>query len=64
VSVTFLSLVDAIGQAGTFWFYAGMGVLAFVFCWRLVPETKGKSLAQIEDYWEHRSHRAPRSGVK
>jgi len=59
VSVTFLSLVNAIGQQGTFWFYAVMGVFAFVFCWRLVPETKGKSLDQIEYYWEHQGQWAP-----
>ena len=59
VSVTFLSLVNAIGQPGTFWLYAAMGVLAFVFCLRLVPETKGKSLEEIEYYWEQQSHRVP-----
>jgi len=59
VSVTFLSLVNAIGQPGTFWLYAAMGVLAFVFCRRLVPATKGKSLEEIEYYWEQQSHRVP-----
>src|SRR5256714_4595009 len=58
VSVTFLSLVNALGQSGAFWLYAVMGVLAFVFCWRLVPETKGKSLEQIEYYWEHQREEA------
>jgi hypothetical protein len=58
VSVTFLSLVNALGQPGTFWLYAFMGVLAFVFCKRLVPETKGKSLKQIEHYWEHQREEA------
>ena len=66
VSVTFLSLVNAIGQSGTFWLYAVMGVLAFVFCRRWVPETKGKSLEEIEDYWEQQRYRAPTttSGAK
>jgi len=58
VSVTFLSLVNALGQPGTFWLYAFMGMLAFVFCKRLVPETKGKSLEQIEYYWEHQREEA------
>ena len=52
MSVTFLSLVNAIRQSGAFWLYAAMGVLAFVFCLRLVPETKGKTLEQMEDYWK------------
>src|SRR5438445_749887 len=56
VSVTFLSLVNAIGQSGTFWLYAAMGVLAFGFCQRLVPETRGTNLEQIEYYWEHQRH--------
>ncbi len=56
VSVTFLSLVGAVGAPVTFWLFACMGVLAFIFSWKLVPETKGKSLEQIERYWENRRH--------
>lgn len=56
MSITFLSLVDLVGQGGTFWLYAIFGVIAFVFCWRLLPETKGKSLDKIEYYWEHGRH--------
>jgi len=59
VSITFLSLVNALGQSGAFWLYATMGVLAFVFCQRLVPETKGKSLEEIEHYWEEQEQRVP-----
>jgi sugar porter (SP) family MFS transporter len=48
VSYFFLDLVKAIGQAETFWLYALFGVLAVVFfAWR-VPETKDRSLEQIE----------------
>jgi sugar porter (SP) family MFS transporter len=53
VSVTFLSLVGWIGKPWTFWIYALFGVIAFVFCWFLVPETKGKRLEQIEAYWKN-----------
>jgi SP family galactose:H+ symporter-like MFS transporter len=56
VSITFLSLVGAIGTSGAFWFYAVMGVFAFIFCLALVPETKNKSLEQIEYYWQHDRH--------
>lgn len=38
----------AIGKAGTFWLYAGFGVAAVVFFWRWLPETKGRSLEEIE----------------
>lgn len=51
VSITFLTLIGVIGKPGTFWIYAFLGVLAFLFCWALVPETKGKTLEQIERYW-------------
>lgn len=60
VSVTFLSLVNALGQSGTFWLYAVMGVLAFIFCQRLVPETKGKRLEEIEHYWKQKETRYAR----
>ncbi|HEV2662322.1 MAG TPA: sugar porter family MFS transporter [Ktedonobacteraceae bacterium] len=56
VSLTFLSLIGAIGEAFTFWLFALMALLAFLFCWRLVPETKGRSLEQIEHYWENGRH--------
>jgi sugar porter (SP) family MFS transporter len=48
VSFFFLDLVKAIGQAETFWLYALFGVFAVIFfAWR-VPETKDRSLEQIE----------------
>jgi len=48
VSYFFLDAVAAIGRSGTFWMYAGLGVLAVIFfAWR-VPETKDRSLEQIE----------------
>ncbi len=51
VSITFLSLIGSIGSAATFWLYAAIGILALIFCIVLVPETKGRTLEQIEGYW-------------
>ncbi|AHG00573.1 major facilitator transporter [Halostagnicola larsenii XH-48] len=48
VSLTFLRLVDVFGQSGTFWLYGAFSALALVFCYQLVPETKGRSLEEIE----------------
>jgi sugar porter (SP) family MFS transporter len=54
ISLTFLSLVKAIGASGAFWIYAAMCFLTFFFLWRVVPETKGKTLEAIERSWAHR----------
>ncbi len=54
VSLTFLSLIDALGSGGAFLFYAAMCAVTFVFCMRLVPETKGKHLEDITAYFEER----------
>jgi len=34
-----------------YWIYGLMGILAALFMWRFVPETKGKSLEEIEKLW-------------
>lgn len=36
-----------------YWIYAGFAVLAALFVWKYVPETKGKSLESIEGLWRH-----------
>lgn len=35
-----------------YWIYGVMGVLAAIFIWKIVPETKGKTLEQMEAFWE------------
>jgi SP family galactose:H+ symporter-like MFS transporter len=56
VAVTFLTLVAVLGHAETFWLYGVIAVAAWVFIYRLVPETKGKSLEQIEEHWRAGKH--------
>jgi SP family galactose:H+ symporter-like MFS transporter len=56
VAVTFLTLVGAIGRPGTFWLYAVIGIAAWVFIYRLVPETRGRSLEEIEEHWRQGKH--------
>jgi sugar porter (SP) family MFS transporter len=48
VSSFFLTLVGAISREGTFWLYGGLGVFSLIFFIVRVPETKGRSLEQIE----------------
>jgi sugar porter (SP) family MFS transporter len=52
ISFTFLSLVKAAGLAGAFGLYAVLSALTFVFVWRAVPETKGRTLEEIEQGWQ------------
>ena len=50
ISWTFPIIVQGSTYGGyySFLFYAGMMVLAFIFIWRVMPETKGRSLEQIQ----------------
>jgi MFS transporter, SP family, galactose:H+ symporter len=51
VAQFFLTLVDAITTTGVFWTFAGFCAVTFWFVRRYVPETKGKSLEQIQSMW-------------
>ncbi|QAY67265.1 MFS transporter [Paenibacillus protaetiae] len=51
VSQSFPPLLDSAGPAPTFWIFGVMGVITFFFTLRVVPETKGKSLEEIETSW-------------
>ncbi len=48
VSLSFLPLLDLLGTAGAFWMYAFFCAALIVFAVRLIPETRGRSLEQIE----------------
>lgn len=52
VTFTFLSLIHGIGVAGTFAIYAVLCAVSFVFILKMVPETRGKTLEQIQHDWE------------
>jgi hypothetical protein len=54
VAATFISLAHVFGEAGIFWLYAAMGVLTFVFVLELVPETKGKTLEEVQALFAER----------
>ncbi|WP_278553362.1 sugar porter family MFS transporter [Elizabethkingia bruuniana] len=51
VSQTFPILIGSIGSAYTFWLYTLISVLAFLFIRKSIPETKGKTLEEIEASW-------------
>ena len=69
VSCTFFKIVKALtipgkeiildgenlgNPAGAFWFYGGVAFLALIWGYFYVPETKGVSLEQIENFWRKR----------
>jgi MFS transporter, SP family, arabinose:H+ symporter len=51
LTMTFLSLANAVTPSGAFLIYGSMCVLTFLIVWRFVPETKGRSLEEIEKLW-------------
>jgi SP family myo-inositol transporter-like MFS transporter 13 len=48
VSLTFLTLSDHLGQPITFGMYAGLAAITVLFVFLLLPETKGRSLEDME----------------
>ena len=42
---------NQIGKAPTFFFLAAMALVQVLFTWRFVPETKGRTLEEIENLW-------------
>jgi MFS transporter, SP family, arabinose:H+ symporter len=53
LTMTFLSLAKAITPTGAFWLYAMMCLVTFWIVWKVTPETKGRSLEDIERLWKH-----------
>jgi SP family galactose:H+ symporter-like MFS transporter len=48
VGATFLTLINDVGHAPTFWLYAGLNLLFLLITLAYVPETRGVTLEQIE----------------
>ncbi|ETN96392.1 xylose/H+ symporter [Zhouia amylolytica AD3] len=49
LTYTFPLLNAFLGASGTFWCYSGICILGFIFIYKKLPETKGKSLEEIEE---------------
>lgn len=51
VTLTFLSIMHTFGIAGAFTLYGALSFVTFAFVWKYLPETRGKSLEEIQRMW-------------
>lgn len=51
VTLTFPVIADALNESTAFWLYAAMCAIDFVFILLVLPETKGRTLEEIEQQW-------------
>lgn len=49
----FLTVLNTIGGAWSFGLFAILAGLAWIFVWRLAPETRGRELEEIQGFWEN-----------
>ena len=53
VAALFLTMLNGLGGAGTFAVFGVLALAAMVFVHRQAPETKGRRLDEIQQYWEN-----------
>ncbi|XP_047313500.1 probable polyol transporter 6 [Impatiens glandulifera] len=54
VSMSFLTISNAITIGGTFFMFCGISVLALIFFYFFLPETRGKTLEEMEDVFRRK----------
>jgi SP family arabinose:H+ symporter-like MFS transporter len=52
ITLTNPIFIETIKPAGTFFLYGALTLPAIWFIWKFVPETKGKTLEEIEMSWK------------
>lgn len=52
VSLTFLSLISDFGPGQTFLLYMAISLVGLWFVWKMVPETRGKTFEEIQQFWK------------
>jgi SP family xylose:H+ symportor-like MFS transporter len=57
-------LVEHFKHGFAYWIYGVMSIIAALFMWRFVPETKGRTLEQMEAMWAEGGHSARSALVK
>ncbi|KAL4364958.1 hypothetical protein AHAS_Ahas07G0058100 [Arachis hypogaea] len=56
MSISFLSVVDAIGLGGSFMILLGVTVVAIVFVIIYMPETKGLTFEEVSNIWKEKAY--------
>ncbi|WP_167615043.1 D-xylose transporter XylE [Maribellus sediminis] len=51
ISSTYPAMME-FSSGGTYFFYGIMSILSFIFVWKMVPETKNKTLEEMELLWK------------
>jgi sugar porter (SP) family MFS transporter len=64
VGLAFLPAAAAIGVGATFWLFAAASALTFAFAARYVPETRGRTFAQIQSELRDRWHTPAPAGTR
>lgn len=54
VALLFPVLLEIIGMSNTFFTFAVMSVLSFIFVYKFVPETRGHSLEELEHFFKYK----------
>ncbi|EFM10643.1 sugar transporter [Paenibacillus curdlanolyticus YK9] len=62
VSQSFPPLLDSAGPAVTYWIFGALSLVTVIFTWKFIPETKGKSLEDMEDVWNEMSRKGSTRG--
>ena len=53
LTISFKPINVALGAAGTFWLYGAICLIGFLVLFKSVPETKCRTLEEIEEQFEH-----------
>ncbi|XP_032598795.1 facilitated trehalose transporter Tret1-2 homolog isoform X3 [Drosophila grimshawi] len=64
VTKTFKNLNEGLGTGGTFWLFAGLTLVGVIFVFFAVPETKGKSLNEIQQELAGNSNLEPSNAIR
>lgn len=52
ISVSFLSLVQAVTRYGAFYIYLGIAICGWIFSYFMLPETGGRPLEEVENLFK------------